>query len=235
MGAGPVEPGLVTGPRAEAPGRASVSVVIVDDHPAIVDGVRAWCAAAIPPIDVVAAGARPAVALAGPGADADVVVFDLHLDPPTPSFRPLAELVEAGRRVVVYSHAADDATVLHCLDLGVATYLTKAESGEHLIPAIRAVAHDRPYVSPTLGGAMAGDRRANRPVLSEREREVLLAWFESDSKSLVAARFGLSVKTVETYIGRVRIKYAEVGRPATTKAALVARALQDGLVDLTDL
>jgi DNA-binding CsgD family transcriptional regulator len=64
---------------------------------------------------------------------------------------------------------------------------------------------------------------------------LLLAWFESDSKNLVAARFGLSVKTVETYIGRLRIKYAEVGRLATTKAALVARALQDGLVDLSEL
>jgi DNA-binding CsgD family transcriptional regulator len=72
-------------------------------------------------------------------------------------------------------------------------------------------------------------------VLSEREREVLLAWFESDSKQLVAQRFHLSAKTVDTYINRVRIKYADVGRPATTKAALVARALQDGLIDLAGL
>jgi DNA-binding NarL/FixJ family response regulator len=212
-----------------------VSVVIVDDHPAIVDGVRAWCAAADPPIEVVASGDRPGVAAEGAGAEADVVVFDLLLlDNGVPAFHALARLVEAGRRVVVYSQAVDNDTVLHCVELGVATYLTKAEGPEHLIPALRAAAQDRPYISPALGGAMAGDR-ADRPVLSDREREVLLAWFESDSKNLVAARFGLSVKTVETYISRVRIKYAEVGRPATTKAALVARALQDGLVDLSEL
>jgi DNA-binding NarL/FixJ family response regulator len=220
MGGGPVDP---------------ISVVIVDDHPAIVDGVRAWCAAADPPIVVAAAGARPAVAADGPGAEADVVVFDLLLDAGVPSFHALARLVEAGRRVVVYSQSADNDTILRCLELGVATYLTKAEGREHLIPALRAAAEDRPYISPALGGAMAGDRRADRPALSDREREVLLAWFESDSKHLVAARFGLSAKTVETYIARVRIKYAEVGRPATTKAALVARALQDGLVDLSEL
>jgi DNA-binding NarL/FixJ family response regulator len=212
-----------------------VSIVIVDDHPAIVDGVRAWCAAADPPIVVVAAGDRPSVAADGPGADADVVVFDLLLDAGIPSFQALSRLVEAGRRVVVYSQSDDSDTILHCVELGVATYLTKTEGREHLIPALHAAAGDRPYISPALGGAMAGDRRADRPTLSDREREVLLAWFESDSKNLVAARFGLSVKTVETYIGRVRIKYAEVGRPATTKAALVARALQDGLVDLSDL
>jgi DNA-binding NarL/FixJ family response regulator len=226
-----MDPELVSAP----PDARVVSVVIIDDHPAIVDGLRAWCSAAEPPIVVVDAGDRPAVAFTGPGAAADVVVFDLYLGAGPPSFRALGDLVEAGRRVVVYSHAVDDATVLHCLDLGVATYLTKAEGREHLVPAVRAVAHDRPYVSPALGGAMAGDRRADRPTLSQREREVLLAWFESDSKNLVAARFGLSAKTIDTYIARVRIKYAEVGRPASTKAALVARALQDGLVDLSGL
>ena len=212
-----------------------VTVAIVDDHPAVVEGVRAWCTAAEPPIVVVASGDRPGVAAAGPGAAADVVVFDLLLDAGIPFFHALAQLVDAGRRVVVYSQAVDNDTILRCLELGVATYLTKAEGPEHLIPALLAAARDRPYISPALGGAMAGDRRPERPALSEREREVLLAWFESDSKNLVAARFGLSAKTIDTYIGRVRIKYAEVGRPATTKAALVARALQDGLVDLSDL
>ena len=212
-----------------------VSIVIVDDHPAIVDGVRAWCAAADPPIVVVGAGHEPSVAVCGAGATADVVVFDLQLETAVLSFHTVGRLVAAGRRVVVYSQAADDATVLRCLELGVSTYLTKAEGREHLIPALLAAARDLPYVSPALGGVMAGDRRADRPVLSDREREVLLAWFESDSKNLVATRFGLSVKTIDTYIARVRIKYAEVGRPASTKAALVARALQDGLVDLDDL
>jgi DNA-binding NarL/FixJ family response regulator len=212
-----------------------VSIVIVDDHPAIVDGVRAWCAAADPPITVVAWGHEPTVAVSGTGAAADVVLFDLQLETGAPAFDAVGKLVAGGRRVVVYSQAADDATVLRCLETGVSTYLTKAEGREHLIPAVHAAARDLPYVSPALGGVMAGDRRADRPVLSDREREVLLAWFESDSKNLVAARFGLSVKTIDTYIARVRIKYADVGRPASTKAALVARALQDGLVDLGDL
>ena len=170
-----------------------VSIVIIDDHPAIVDGVAAWCAAADPPILVVGAGHEPGAAVCGAGATADVVLFDLQLETGVLSFHTVGQLVSAGRRVVVYSQSVDDATMLRCLELGVSTYLTKAEGREHLIPALRAAARDLPYVSPALGGGM------------------------------------------DTYIARMRIKYAEVGRPASTKAALVARALQDGLVDLDDL
>jgi len=211
------------------------SVVIIDDHPAIVSGVAAWCAVADPPIRVVDTGDRLAVACAGPGRSADVVVFDLRLRPGPPAFRELQQLTDAGRRVVVYSQHDDAGTVLQCLELGAATYLTKAEGKEHLIPAVRAVAADRPYAPPALSGAMAADRSPGRPVLSDRERGVLIAWFESDSKNLVAERLYLSVKTVETYIGRVRVKYANAGRPARSKAALVARALQDGLIELDEL
>ena len=64
---------------------------------------------------------------------------------------------------------------------------------------------------------------------------MLVSWLASESKQLVAQRLHLSVKSVGTYIDRVRVKYAAVGRPARTKAALVARALQDGLITLEEL
>lgn len=73
------------------------------------------------------------------------------------------------------------------------------------------------------------------PHLSAREREVLLAWVTCDSKTLVAKRLYLSVGTVNTHITRIRAKYDAVGRHASTKAALVARALQDGLIELDEL
>jgi DNA-directed RNA polymerase specialized sigma24 family protein len=58
---------------------------------------------------------------------------------------------------------------------------------------------------------------------------------ESESKEPVAQRLGISVRTVNSYLDRVRIKYANVGRPARTKASPVARAIRDGLVDVADL
>jgi DNA-binding CsgD family transcriptional regulator len=74
-----------------------------------------------------------------------------------------------------------------------------------------------------------------RPALSSRESEVLLAWIASDSKLEVSRRLYISLGTVNTHLARIRDKYAAVGRPAPTKAALVARALQDGLIDIEDL
>ncbi|RZQ60478.1 response regulator transcription factor [Amycolatopsis suaedae] len=210
-------------------------MVIVDDHPAIVAGIRAWCAQADPPIDVVAAGAQVAVAWAGPGLDADVVILDLMLDSAVPALAELRRLTDAGRRVVVYSMRDDDQTVLTCLDLGAVSYLTKAEGDRHLVAAVRAAAGDQPYTPPKLAGVLGTDSSQSRPQLTPRERDALLLWFRCESKDLVAEKMGVSVSTVNTYLDRVRIRYANAGRAAATKAALLARAMQDGLIGLDDL
>jgi DNA-binding NarL/FixJ family response regulator len=216
----------------------SPSVTVVDDHPVVLAGVRAWFRAA--GITVEASGGDPAVAWTPPGSEADVVVIDLYLADWRPrtgaaAWDDIGALVAAGRRVIVYTMRDDRETALRCLDLGCATFLTKAEGEEHLVAAVLAAAQDLPYVPPALAGAMSADETPERPRLTDREREVLLAWFQCESKQLVAARCNLSPRTVEGYIDRVRVRYARAGRPAPTKASLVARALQDGLIDLDEL
>ncbi|NIL78839.1 MULTISPECIES: LuxR C-terminal-related transcriptional regulator [Nocardiaceae] len=73
-----------------------------------------------------------------------------------------------------------------------------------------------------------------KPPLSAREVEVMIAWFASDSKPEAAKSVHISVGTINTHLTRIRQKYLSVGRPAPTKAALFARALQDGLTKLDD-
>jgi len=184
---------------------------------------------------VLAAGGSVRDAWTEPGSVADVVLLDLQLGQGPPAFGSLRQLVDAGRQVVVYSMRDDEKTALTCLDLGAATYLTKSEGREHLVGATLAAADERPYMPPALAGALGANARGDRPQLSLREEDVLIEWFQSESKELVAQRLGITVRTVNTYLDRVRIKYANVGRPARTKASLVARALQDGLVDVDDL
>lgn len=212
-----------------------LSAVVVDDHPAVRAGVAHWLSSGTPPIQVAAAGDDVRAAWLGDGAHADVVILDLHLGGPTPAMGELRRLVRAGRRVVVYSMRADDAIALQCLELGALSYLTKAEGAEHILQATVAAAAGRAYTPPSLAGALAGDRSATRPALSARETEVLVEWFQSESKDYVARRLGISLSTVNSHLEHIRIKYAMSGREAPTKAALVARAIQDGLVRLDDL
>lgn len=212
-----------------------ITAVIVDDHAAIAAGVQFWCARADPPIEVLDAGDRLVEVWTGPGALADVVIFDLELVPSRPSFGELRRLVDHGRRVVVYSRHTDQATASKCMDLGALAFLTKREGERHLVPAVRAAALGLPYTAPSLGGVPAADERADRPRLSKRELEVLRAWFACSSKDLVGAKLNISTKTVETHIARVRVKYANVGRAAPTKSDLVTRAIDDGLITVAEL
>ena len=211
------------------------TVVVVDDHPAVTAGVRAWCAAASPPITVVASGTDAGVAWLPPGDNADVVVLDLQLGVAGPAYGDLKRLVDAGRQVVVYTMRDDRDTALTCLDIGAFTYLTKAEGEHHLVGGIQAAASNTPYTPPALSGALGTDTRSNRPRLAPREVDVLLQWFHCESKEMVAQKLNLSTRTVNSYLDRVRVKYASVGREAPTKAALVARAIQDGLVKVDEL
>ncbi|WP_175412554.1 response regulator transcription factor [Streptomyces sp. TRM64462] len=213
----------------------SVGVALVDDHPVVLAGIEYWYAASGHPITVLAKGQDVSVALTGPGADADVVVLDLQLSEAGPAYPELKRLVARQRQVIVYTMKDSQEAALTCLDLGAFTYLTKAEGERHLVAATLAAAEGVPYTPPALAGAFGSDTRRGRPVLAPREVDVLLEWFQSESKAMVAESLGLSVRTVNTYLDRVRIKYANAGRPATTKANLVARAVQDGLVSLDEL
>ncbi|MFD9894973.1 DNA-binding response regulator [Amycolatopsis sp. NPDC059027] len=213
-----------------------ITVTVIDDHPAILAGVEHWYATADPPIRVVATGNSVKAAWIPPGDSAGVVVFDLQLSSHgSPSYGELRRLVDSGRQVIVYTMRDDEQAALTCLDIGAFTFLTKAEGKEHLVAATVAAAQDLPYTPPALAGAFGTNSRSDRPRLSDREESVLVEWFQSESKELVAEKLGITVRTVNTYLDRVRIKYANVGRQARTKAALVARAIQDGLVEVDDL
>jgi two-component system, NarL family, nitrate/nitrite response regulator NarL len=207
-----------------------VTVALVDDHPVVHEGVRAWLGQDPEhPIELVAVGDSVDLAATSPGRDADVLLLDLNLHGRM-AIDEVGRLAELGRRVVVYSEFADDATVLAVMERGAFAFLAKKEAKEHCVATILAAAADRPYVPPQAAGSMAADDRADGPGLSEQERTALLLWFQSMSKSAVAVRMGIAESTVRQYIQRARIKYANAGRPASTRTQLLAQAIQDGLI-----
>ena len=225
----------------EGDARRPVRIVIIDDHDGVHAGIQAWCSDADPPIEVVASFLQPAEYFAAypePEQDVDgvdVVLLDLQIEGSRPDFATLGRLADGEQRVIVYSHINADEVILRCLDLGAVTYLVKSEGRRHLIEAIHSAHTTTPYVGPRMGKAMLNDSTVGRIKLSEREKQVLVAWFQTESKDLVAKRLFIAPTTVRTHLQRARAKYAAVGRPASTKSALLARAIEDGILSLKDL
>ncbi|MFS8197649.1 response regulator [Streptomyces sp. CWNU-52B] len=200
-------------------------VGVVDDHPVVIEGIQTWLAEE-PRIELVHTGDTTEGLM--PGA-ADVLIMDLNLHGRL-ILDDIGELAAAGQRVVVFSQFIEEAVVMGVLNVGACEFVAKNEGRLHLLHTVRAAAADRPYVTPTVAGALAGDRSPQRPKLSEQERTALLWWFQSMSKASVARRMDVSVHTVDMYIKRARVKYAHVGRAAPTKADMLARAIEDGLI-----
>ncbi|ABM12347.1 MULTISPECIES: response regulator transcription factor [Mycolicibacterium] len=218
--------------------RRAVRIAIIDDHDVVHAGIRAWCEEADPPIELVGSFLRPSEYFSKyPTAtdQVDVVLFDVQIEGNRPDFDTLSKLAERDQPVVVYSHITTDEVILTSLDLGAITYLVKSEGRRHLIEAIHAAHTDTPYVGPRMGNAMLNDSTVGRIKLTDREKQVLVAWFQTESKDLVAKRLFIAPSTVRTHLQRARAKYAGVGRPAPTKSALLARAIEDGILSLNDL
>ena len=217
----------------------SAPVAVVDEHDAIHAAVELWCSQSEPPIrfagnyfsadQFLAEHPSPSVSGVGP------IVLELQKHRNGVDFASLDRIVSRRHRVIVYSHIATDEVILTALDRGAVTYLTKSERKDHLMDAIRAAGTDTPYVGPRMAMAMLNDGAIGRANLAPREKEVLVAWFRTESKDIVARQLQIAPTTVRTHLQRVRAKYAAVGRPATTKAALVARAIQDGIVNVDDI
>jgi two-component system, NarL family, nitrate/nitrite response regulator NarL len=220
-----------------------VTVAFVEDQPVAIEGVRSWITGDPERrLSLVAVGRSVSDVLNGPGRRADVILLDLQLDADRRALehdevsRRVAEietLVDARNRVVVYSQNSDDDIIRAVLDAGACAYVAKREVPDHLIEAILAAAEDRPYMPPEMTGAILTDGK--RPQLSDQELTACRLWFQGMKKATVARRMGIQESTVRQYIERVRAKYAKVGRPAFTKSDLLARAIQDGLINPGDI
>jgi two-component system, NarL family, nitrate/nitrite response regulator NarL len=209
---------------------SAVTAVVVDDHPVVAEGVASWIRS--DPrrrIELVGVLSDLAALDAAPGPAADVVILDLELGGHLVTAE-IPRLVAAGRRIVAFSAHTDPAVIIAVLDSGAHGYVAKDEGADHLVDAVLAAATDRPYVTRSQAKAILADTRAARPGLSAQERHALLLWFQGMSKASVARRMSISENTVRQYINRARMKYATAGRPAPSKDALLARAIEDGII-----
>ena len=205
-------------------------VLIVDDHEVLRTGTRQVLEASS---DIVVVGeaddGKAALAMID-DLDPNVVLIDIRL--PDRSGIDVARhmtMTHPGIRVVILSAYDDDEFVRAALEAGATGYLLKTMARDELVAAVRAAAQGTtvldPILSPRLAGAHSTWGPSAGPRLTWRERETVELVTEGLSNKAIAARLGVSVRTVEGHLNHV---FTKLGVESRTE--LVRHVLTQGLV-----
>jgi two-component system, NarL family, nitrate/nitrite response regulator NarL len=207
-----------------------VTAAIVEDHPVVIEGITSWIDSDPQRRIRLTHVARDLADLeSASGPEVDVVILDLELGGRLITGE-ISRLIATGWRIVAFSGHSEPAIVMAVLDAGAHAYIAKEEGRDHLVEAVLAAAGDRPYVTRSQAKAILADTQPSGPALSAQERQALLLWFQGMSKASVGRRMSITENTVRQYINRARMKYAATGRPALSKDALLARAIEDQII-----
>jgi two-component system nitrate/nitrite response regulator NarL len=137
---------------------------------------------------------------------------------------------ELPTKVVMLSADSSSGLVYDVVRLGVAGFLTKAATLEQICDAIRAVARGETVLAAEIQSGLVTELRERehqqRPVLTERESQVLALIAQGLSGPEIGERLYISSSTVKTHVKSVLEK---LGAP--DRAAAVAEAMRRGLID----
>jgi DNA-binding NarL/FixJ family response regulator len=205
-----------------------ISLLIVDDHPVVRDGLSGMFAAD-PEFEVVgeASDGAEAVRLAE-ALRPDVILMDLQM----PGVNGLAAITELTMRgvesqVLVLTTYDTDAHVVPAIEAGATGYLLKDAPRDELLRAVRAAAQGQSVLAPSVASVLMN--RVRTPpaaeLLSPRELEVLQLVAAGKTNREAAARLFISEATIKTHLINI---YAKLDVP--DRASAVAAAYNRGLL-----
>ncbi|MFA6091462.1 MAG: response regulator transcription factor [Elusimicrobiota bacterium] len=211
-----------------------IKVFLVDDHPVIREGVRAYLSSQAS-IEVIGEASDGPEALGKvKKLSPDVIIMDVSL--PVMDGGELAkrlrQIVPRSKLLAFSIHAAEE-YVVRMARCGVHGYVMKDEPTEHLLGAIRHVFKGGLHFPADMADAIlapgmkASSAEESASALTERERQVLSLLAEGSTNKEVARKLGISVRTAETHRDHLSRKLK-----ISTVAGLTKYAIQHGLTSL---
>jgi DNA-binding NarL/FixJ family response regulator len=212
---------------------STLRVVLVDDHALVRAGIRALLER-LPDVEVVgeADNGRDALELIKTSAP-NMILLDISMTELS-GLEALPRIVKdfPAVKVLILSGYANEEYVLRALRCGAAGYMVKDAAAEELGLAIKAVAQDKTYLSPSVSRTVVESylqRAAGEggPIeqLTARQREVLQLIAEGRNTKEIAHLLGISIKTVEAHRLQLMDRLA-----IHDVAGLVRYAIRTGLV-----
>ena len=206
-----------------------IRVLLADDHPVVVAGLRALL------------GSLNGFDVVGEAADGESVVREVQVTHPDVVLMdvrmPGMDGLEATRRikavapdtaVLVLTMLDDNETVFAAIRAGAQGYLLKGAGQHELERALRSVVAGEVIFGPGVAARMlqhfAGGQIAPFPQLTEREREILDRIAGGLRNHAIAERLGLSPKTVANHISSIFAKLQVADR-----SEAIVRAREQGL------
>ena len=203
------------------------SLLLVDDHPIVRQGLGRVLAAEFPGIRLVEAVDATSAFLQLRAAPCDLVLLDLTLpgDSGLVVLRRMRREFPAVPVLVVSMHPADQFAP-RALQAGAAGYVAKGADPSELVHAVRAaLAGDRHVPTEVLEAARLIADPPQHAALSDREYQVLRMIGAGRTVSEISSELGLSVKTISTYRARILEKLQ-----LRTSAELIHYAVVNNLV-----
>jgi len=206
-----------------------IRVVLADDHPVVRAGIRNLLEKVVD-IEVVgeASTGQEALNLVD-NVRPDVLLLDMEL--PDIKGTEVAQRLQSSKspvKILALSAYDDGVYIRELLELGAAGYLIKEEAPETIVEAVRGVAYgEQGWVSRRIAAQMVswvrGDEREGLK-LTAREMEVLKHVVEGNTNQNIAAKLGISEKTIEKYMEAI---FAKLGVASRVEAAVYA--VREGL------
>ena len=197
-----------------------ITVLLVDDHPVVREGLRGMLSAEDDLTVVAEAGSAAEAVAAVRAHEPDVVLMDLRMpggDGVEATARVLVQRSQT--RVVVLTTYDTDADILRAVEAGAAGYLLKDASRHDLAQAVRAAARGETVLAPSVAAKLVSRMRS--PVeLSRREIDVLRHVARGRTNAEIGRELLISEATVKTHLLRAFGKLRVSDRTAAVTAAI---------------